>query len=268
MPTTTGDKLLLPSMMCADFGCLRDEVQALEAAGADGFHLDLMDGRYVPNYGMGLQDIAWICAHASIPCDVHMMSLEPARYVEKFAACGAKVIYIHPEADAHAPRTLASIRDLGVRPGIAINPGTAVATVEPLLSLVDYVLVMTVNPGFAGQRWLGFVNQKIELLARLGKDHGFDVVVDGNCSPQNIALASGLGARGWEWPASLATATTRRAWRASAHSRHTLGPEPRNRAQTQEVRIQELSGGTNAQEGNAQWQCTGWQLATTTWPSR
>lgn len=197
MPTTTGDKLLLPSMMCADFGCLRDEVQALEAAGADGFHLDLMDGRYVPNYGMGLQDIAWICAHASIPCDVHMMSLEPARYVEKFAACGAKVIYIHPEADAHAPRTLASIRDLGVRPGIAINPGTAVATVEPLLSLVDYVLVMTVNPGFAGQRWLGFVNQKIELLARLGKDHGFDVVVDGNCSPQNIALASGLGARGF-----------------------------------------------------------------------
>ena len=189
--------LLLPSMMCADFGCLRDEVTSLEAAGADGLHLDLMDGNFVPNYGMGLQDIDWIAKNATVPCDVHMMSEVPGRYVQTFANMGVHVIYVHPEADIHVARTLAAIRDAGVRPGIALNPGTAFATVEPVLPLVDYVLVMTVNPGFAGQRWLHFVDSKISQLAKVGAEFGFKVIIDGNCSPEHIALGKGLGARGF-----------------------------------------------------------------------
>ena len=124
-------KLLLPSMMCADFGHLSDEVNDLEIAGADGFHLDLMDGTFVPNYGMGLQDMAWICAHANVPCDVHMMVEQPGRYVRLFTELGARVIYVHPEADPHVARTLAAIRDAGAKAGIAINPGTSFAAVEP-----------------------------------------------------------------------------------------------------------------------------------------
>ena len=196
---TANDKLLLPSMMCADFGHLADDVAALEAAGADGFHLDLMDGTYVPNYGMGLQDIEWLCANASVPCDVHMMVERPGRYVDKFARMGVRVIYVHPEADPHVARTLATIRDLGVKAGIAVNPGTSFAAVEPVLPLVDYVLVMTVNPGFAGQKWLDFVNPKIEQLVAASHEGAddYEVVVDGNCSPERIAQASAMGVRGF-----------------------------------------------------------------------
>ena len=199
MSTTATEKLLLPSMMCADFGCLRDEVKALEAAGADGFHLDLMDGNFVPNYGMGLQDIEWICKNATVPCDVHMMAVDPGRYVAKFAEYGAKIIYVHPEADTHVARTLATIRELGVHPGIAINPGTSFATIEAVLPLVDYVLAMTVNPGFAGQKWLDFVNPKLEQLvvaSHVGANN-YEVVVDGNCSPERIAQASAMGVKGF-----------------------------------------------------------------------
>jgi ribulose-phosphate 3-epimerase len=186
-------------MMCADFGHLSDEVNDLEIAGADGFHLDLMDGTFVPNYGMGLQDMAWICAHASVPCDVHMMVEQPGRYVRLFTELGARVIYVHPEADPHVARTLAAIRDAGAKAGISINPGTSFAAVEPVLPLCDYVLVMTVNPGFAGQTWLDFVTPKIRQLvaARHEGANDYEVVVDGNCSPERIAQASEMGVKGF-----------------------------------------------------------------------
>lgn len=195
----TNNKLLLPSMMCADFGHLADDTAALVAAGADGLHLDLMDGTYVPNYGMGLQDIEWLCRNAGVPCDVHMMVENPGRYVDKFVRLGAKVVYVHPEADMHVARTLATISALGAKAGIAINPGTSFSAVEGILPLCDYVLVMTVNPGFAGQAWLDFVNPKIGQLvaaSREGANH-YDVVVDGNCSPERIAQASAMGVRGF-----------------------------------------------------------------------
>lgn len=193
------EKLLLPSMMCADFGSLRDELDALEAAGADGLHLDLMDGIFVPNYGMGLQDIEWFCKNATVPCDVHMMVEQPGRYIQKFATMGVRVIYVHPEADPHVARTLATIRELGVKAGIAINPGTSFSAVEPVLSLCDYVLVMTVNPGFAGQAWLDFVNPKIEQLVAASHEgaNDYEVVVDGNCSPERVSQASAMGVRGF-----------------------------------------------------------------------
>ena len=192
-------KLLIPSMMCADFGSLRDELDALEAAGADGLHLDLMDGNFVPNYGMGLQDIEWFCRNATVPCDVHMMVGQPGRYIQKFATMGVRVIYVHPEADPHVARTLATIRELGIRAGIAINPGTSFSAVEPALPLCDYVLVMTVNPGFAGQAWLDFVNPKIERLVAASHEgaNDYEVVVDGNCSPEHVAQASAMGVKGF-----------------------------------------------------------------------
>ena len=191
------NKLLCPSMMCADFGDLAGEVTRLEAAGADIFHLDVMDGRFVPNFGMGLQDMEYLCSHATIPCDVHLMIQRPGDYVEKFAALGAKIIYIHPEADVHAPRTLQKIVDAGAAPGIAINPGTAFATIEPLLNLVDYVLVMTVNPGFAGQKYLPFVDDKIDQLLAVKDKYGFKIMIDGACSPQVIQRLNAKGVEGF-----------------------------------------------------------------------
>ncbi len=154
-------KLLCPSMMCADLGHLAREIRLLEGAGADIFHIDIMDGRFVPNFGMGLQDLEYVCGHASVPVDVHLMIEDPGAYVERFVDLGAKIVDVHPEADRHPARTLQKIRDKGAKAGLAVNPGTAVETVLPLLPLADHVLVMTVNPGFAGQKYLDFVEEKI-----------------------------------------------------------------------------------------------------------
>ena len=147
-------KLLCPSLMCADFSKLQDEVEKLDKAGIDIFHIDFMDGSFVPNFGMGLQDFDMVRASTQKKVDVHLMIQNPSKYVEMFATRGADIIYIHPEADQQAARTLEDIRKLGKKAGIAINPGTAVETIFELLPLVDYVMVMTVNPGFAGQKYL------------------------------------------------------------------------------------------------------------------
>ena len=134
------EKLLCPSMMCANFASLQKEIEDLEEGGIDIFHLDVMDGSFVPNFGMGLQDIEYICKTATKPCDVHLMIENPSKYVDKFASLGAKIIYIHPEIDPHACRTLQMIKDAGAKAGIAINPGTSFETVKDLLHLCDYVM--------------------------------------------------------------------------------------------------------------------------------
>lgn len=129
--------------------------------------------------------------------DVHLMIQNPSKYVEMFATRGADIIYIHPEADQQAARTLEDIRKLGKKAGIAINPGTAVETIFELLPLVDYVMVMTVNPGFAGQKYLEYVNPKIEKLIKLGADFDFEVMVDGAVSLEKIRKLSENGVSGF-----------------------------------------------------------------------
>lgn len=192
------EKLLCPSMMCADFSSLKDEIENLEKSGIDIFHLDVMDGSFVPNFGMGLQDIEYICKTATKPCDVHLMIEHPSKYIDKFAKLGVNIIYIHPETDLHACRTLQMIRDAGVKSGIAVNPGTSFETVKDLLYLCDYVMLMSVNPGFAGQKYLNFVTPKFKKFVDETENYGgYDVMIDGACSPEKIQMLSKIGVKGF-----------------------------------------------------------------------
>ena len=191
-------KILCPNMMCANFENLGKEVKDLDEAGFDIFHLDVMDGVFVPNYGMGLQDVEYICKTATKPCDVHLMVVNPGDYVEKFANIGAKIIYIHPETDVHACRTLQKIIDAGSKAGIAINPGTSFESVKELLHLCDYVMLMSVNPGFAGQKYLDFVTPKFKKFVDEAKNYGgYKVMIDGACSPEKIKELSAIGVSGF-----------------------------------------------------------------------
>lgn len=190
-------KILCPSMMCADFTALKQEVTQLEASGVDMFHMDIMDGNFVPNMALGVEDYEAIRSLTKLPMDAHLMVQDPGRYVPIFKKVGANRLYIHPEADQIPTATLKAIRDAGMEPAIAINPGTSVASIEPLLNLVDAVLVMTVNPGFAGQKYLDFVNDKIDQLTALSSHYHFETFVDGAISPEKIAMLSAKGVNGF-----------------------------------------------------------------------
>lgn len=189
--------LLCPSMMCANFSNLKEEVESLDHAGADIFHMDIMDGSFVPNFGMGLQDFELVRNTTKKLVDVHLMIDNPCQYVEKFADMGADIIYIHPEADKQPARTLDLIRNKGKKAGIAINPGTSVESVQELFPLIDYLMVMTVNPGFAGQKYLDYVTSKIKKINVVKEQFQFDIMVDGAISPEKIQTLRELGVKGF-----------------------------------------------------------------------
>jgi len=186
--------LIHPSILCADHGNLADEIALMTKAGADYFHVDVMDGGFVPNFGCGTEIIKCIKKHSAVPMDVHLMVNNPAAHVRMFCDLGADIITIHAEADIQAARTLAAIREMGAVPGIAINPGTSVETIKELLPLCGHVLAMTVNPGYGGQKFLDFTLAKIEALAVLAREYGFALCVDGGVSRDNIKKLALLGA--------------------------------------------------------------------------
>lgn len=186
---------LYPSLMCVPFNRLAEEIAALDATGIAGYHIDVMDGNFVPNFALGSNDIKAVASLSGKALDVHMMVAHADASVLPMLDLPIQRLCFHQEACTHHHRVLSLIRQRGIQAGIAINPGTPISAIEDLLPEMDFVLVMTVNPGFAGQKYLDFVTDKLARLCRLRQERGlhFDIEVDGATAPDKIKLLSGLG---------------------------------------------------------------------------
>lgn len=190
---------LTPSLMCADWRNIGAVVAELEQSGVDGFHVDVMDGVFVDNFALGMQDVVALKQLTQKPLDIHLMLQNPQKYVAQFAEAGADIIYVHPESSHYIIQTLQQIRMLGVKAGVAINPETPVASVQDYLEYADLVMVMTVTPGFSGGAYLDFTEQKVAQLAKLKAERGleFEIFVDGALSEERVQRLHGLGASGF-----------------------------------------------------------------------
>jgi len=190
-------KLLCPSMMCADYGSLKDSVIQLDEAGVDIFHCDVMDGIFVPNITMGTLDIKAIRSYTDKMVDCHLMIENPGTKIDMFIEAGADLVYIHPESERYVIKTLDYIKSKGKLAGLAINPETSIETIHEMLYLTDYVMVMTVTPGFAGQKFIDFTKDKIQKLVELKKSFDYVITIDGACSQEVIAGLSQMGCDGF-----------------------------------------------------------------------
>ena len=187
---------IAPSLLSADFGRLAEEIRAAEAAGADWIHVDVMDGRFVPNITIGPLVVEAVRKVTKLPVDVHLMIVEPERYVEAFAKAGADVISVHQEVSPHLHRTLQAIRAAGAKPAVALNPSTPAESVEYVLADCDMVLVMTVNPGFGGQKYIPACTGKIRRLRALADrlQPKLEIQVDGGVKAETAGEIAAAGA--------------------------------------------------------------------------
>jgi len=188
-------KLIAPSILAADFLKLGDEIKAIENAGADWVHIDVMDGHFVPNITMGPIIVKAARRVTPLPLDVHLMIENPDRYIPDFAKAGAALISVQVEASLHLNRTIQIIKEEGVRPGIVLNPSTSLSTIEWVLDSVDYVLIMSVNPGFGGQIFILNSLDKIRALRKMIRNRGLSILIeiDGGVNEETIESISEAG---------------------------------------------------------------------------
>ncbi|MFZ1989295.1 MAG: ribulose-phosphate 3-epimerase [Alphaproteobacteria bacterium] len=187
---------IAPSILAADFSRLGEELRAITEAGADYIHIDVMDGHFVPNLTIGPTVVAALREHSKLPFDVHLMIAPVDPFIAEFVAAGADMITVHPEAGPHLHRTLQLIKKAGKRSGVALNPASPLALVEPVLDDIDLVLVMSVNPGFGGQEFISSQLKKIEALRKMLDGRGLkaEIEVDGGINKETARLAAAAGA--------------------------------------------------------------------------